>query len=91
MPLEPRASWFSPKFVEAQQLTRHLGVKYCFGAGHESGTKSRQTLNTRYDLKITGVEGNSRDHQLRSLNDRSVIKEVGVWRQPGGLPRSSHP
>ncbi|EXC14799.1 hypothetical protein L484_009453 [Morus notabilis] len=27
MPLEPRASWFSPKCVEAQQLTRH--VKYC--------------------------------------------------------------
>ncbi|TYI93519.1 hypothetical protein E1A91_D02G140600v1 [Gossypium mustelinum] len=46
MPLEPRASWFSPKYVEVQQLTGHLG----------SGTKSRQTLNTRYDLKITGVE-----------------------------------
>ena len=25
------------------------------------------------------------------LNDRSVIKEVGVQKQPGGLPRSSHP
>ncbi|PNX60635.1 hypothetical protein L195_g052031 [Trifolium pratense] len=24
MPLEPRASWFSPKCVEAQQLTGHL-------------------------------------------------------------------
>lgn len=105
MPLEPRASWFSPKCVEAQQLTGHLGVKHCFGAGCASGTKSRQTLNTRYDLKITGVkvasetvgdklhrrEGNSPDHQLRPLNDRSVIKEVGVQRQPGGLPRSSHP
>jgi hypothetical protein len=34
----------------------HLGVKHCFGAGRESGTKSRQTLNTRYDLKITGVK-----------------------------------
>ncbi|KAG4976594.1 hypothetical protein JHK86_036068 [Glycine max] len=56
MPLEPRASWFSPKCVEAQQLTRHLGVKHCFGAGRESGTKSRQTLNTRYDLKITRVK-----------------------------------
>ncbi|KAI9184968.1 hypothetical protein LWI28_002970 [Acer negundo] len=56
MPLEPRASWFSPKCVEAQQLTGHLGVKHCFGAGRESGTKSRQTLNTRYDLKITGVK-----------------------------------
>ncbi|KAK7296849.1 hypothetical protein VNO77_49586 [Canavalia gladiata] len=56
MPLEPRASWFSPKCVEAQQLTGHLGVKHCFGAGRESGTKSRQTLNTRYDLKITRVK-----------------------------------
>ncbi|KAK7297655.1 hypothetical protein VNO77_47976 [Canavalia gladiata] len=58
MPLEPRASWFSPKCVEAQQLTGHLGVKHCFGAGRESGTKSRQTLNTRYDLKITRVKVN---------------------------------
>ncbi|MED6164337.1 hypothetical protein PIB30_088864 [Stylosanthes scabra] len=56
MPLEPRASWFSLKCVEAQQLTGHLGVKHCFGAGRESGTKSRQTLNTRYDLKITRVK-----------------------------------
>ncbi|KAD4981698.1 hypothetical protein E3N88_18369 [Mikania micrantha] len=39
MPLEPRASWFSPKCVEAQQLTGHLGVKHCFGAGRESGTE----------------------------------------------------
>lgn len=103
MPLEPRASWFSPKCVEAQQLTGHLGVKHCFGAGRESGTKSRQTLNTRYGLKIKKEgsksasetmgdklhrrEGNSPDHQLRPLNGRSVIKEVGVRRQPGGLPR----
>ena len=107
MPLEPRDSWFSPKCVEAQQLTGHLGVKHCFGAGRESGTKSRQTLNTRYGLKIKKEgsksasetmgdklhrrEGNSPDHQLRPLNGRSVIKEVGVRRQPGGLPRSSHP
>jgi len=57
MPLAPRARWFSPKCVEAQQLTGHLGVKHGFGAGRESGTKSRQTLNTRYDLKITGGQG----------------------------------
>ncbi|KAK4740564.1 hypothetical protein SAY87_032243 [Trapa incisa] len=96
MPLEPRASWFSPKCVEAQQLTGHLGVKHCFGAGRESGTKSRQTLNTRSDPKgsrsasetvgdkLHRREGNSPDHQLRPLNDRSVIKEVRVQRQPGG-------
>ncbi|KAL4185793.1 hypothetical protein AMTRI_Chr10g7680 [Amborella trichopoda] len=56
MQLELRASWFSSKCVEAQQLTRHLGKKHCFGAGHENGTKSRQTLNTRYNPKITGVK-----------------------------------
>ena len=31
-------------------------------------------------------EGNSPDHQLRPLNDHSVIKEVGVQRQLGGFP-----
>ena len=56
IPLEPRASWFSPKWVEAQQLTGHLGVKHCFGVGRESGTKLKQTLNTGYDLKITEVK-----------------------------------
>ncbi|KAL8481674.1 hypothetical protein ACS0TY_027979 [Phlomoides rotata] len=70
MPLEPRASWFSPKCVEAQQLTGHLG-----------GSKS--TSETMGD-KLHRREGNSPDHQLRPLNDRSVIKEVGVQRQPGG-------
>lgn len=35
------------KCVEVQQLTRHLEVKYCFGASRESGSKSRQTMNTR--------------------------------------------
>ncbi|CAL5182010.1 unnamed protein product [Lathyrus oleraceus] len=79
MPIEPRASWFSPKCVEAQQLTGHLGVKHCFGAGRESG-------NTLYQIgdMLHRREGNSPDHQLRPLNDRSVIKEVGVQRQPGG-------
>ncbi|CAN1847417.1 hypothetical protein LINPERHAP1_LOCUS38539 [Linum perenne] len=43
---EPRVSWFSPKYVEAHQLTRHLRVKHCFGVGRESSTKSRQTLNS---------------------------------------------
>ncbi|KAG0447204.1 hypothetical protein HPP92_028437 [Vanilla planifolia] len=33
--------------------------------------------------KLHRREGNSPDHQLRPLNDRSVIKEVGVHRQPG--------
>ena len=47
MPIEPGASWFSPKCVEAQRLRKNLGVKHCFDAGCESGTKSRQTKNTR--------------------------------------------
>ncbi|KAL2225251.1 UNVERIFIED_CONTAM: hypothetical protein Sindi_2989400 [Sesamum indicum] len=83
MPLEPRASWFSPKCVEAQQLTGHLGVKHCFGAGRESGTKSRQTLNTRYDLKITGVKVGQGAFRLRgkpraSSGGRSGSENVGL-------------
>ena len=74
MPLEPRASWFSPKCVEAQQLTGHLGVKHSFGAGRESGTKSSQTLNTRYDLKITGVKVGSLC-QIRIEKKKSVSLE----------------
>ncbi|CAA7014161.1 unnamed protein product [Microthlaspi erraticum] len=62
MPLEPRASWFSPKCVEAQQLTGHLGG-------------SRSASETVGD-KLHRREGNSPDHQLRPLNDRSVIKEM---------------
>ncbi|KAF3682060.1 hypothetical protein FXO38_01446 [Capsicum annuum] len=90
--LEPRASWFSPKCVEAQQLTGYHMVKNYFSAGCKSGTKLRQTLNTRYGLKKDGsksanemmvdklhrLEGNNLNHQLRTLNDCSVIKEVGV-------------
>ena len=56
MPLKHRASWFSPKCIKAQQLTGYLGVKQCFSAGSESWTKSRQTLNTRYDSKIIGAK-----------------------------------
>ncbi|KAH0456819.1 hypothetical protein IEQ34_014726 [Dendrobium chrysotoxum] len=69
-----------------------LITQHYFGAGHESDTKSRQILNTRYDPKqgsrsasetmgdkLHRREGNSLDHQLRPLNDRSMIKE------PGGL------
>ncbi|KAK9006791.1 hypothetical protein V6N11_019122 [Hibiscus sabdariffa] len=70
MPLEPRASWFSPKCIEAQQLTGHL-------------RGSRSASETMGD-KLHRREGNSPNHQLRPLNDRSVIKEVGVQRQPGG-------
>ncbi|KAG8391166.1 hypothetical protein BUALT_Bualt01G0159500 [Buddleja alternifolia] len=40
--------------------------------------------------KLHRREGNSLDHQLRPLNDRSVIKEVGVQRQPGGKLLGAH-
>ena len=41
MPIEPGASWFSPKCVEAQQFVKdYLGVKHCLDTGCESGTKS---------------------------------------------------
>ncbi|KAL4293402.1 hypothetical protein AHAS_Ahas18G0124500 [Arachis hypogaea] len=46
---------------------------------------SRSASETMGD-KLHRREGNSPDHQLRPVNDRSVIKEVGVQRQPGGLP-----
>ncbi|RYQ94961.1 hypothetical protein Ahy_B08g089938 [Arachis hypogaea] len=47
IPLEPIASWFSPKCVEAQQLTGHLGVKYCFGAGRESDMRAARAIPNR--------------------------------------------
>ena len=47
IPVELGASWISSKCVEAQRLMMDLlGVKHCFGAGCESGTKSWQTKNT---------------------------------------------
>ena len=49
IPVELGASWISSKCVEAQRLMMgYLGVKHCFGAGCESGTKSSQTKNTKY-------------------------------------------
>lgn len=47
----------------------------------------RQTVGD----KLHSREGNSPDHQLRSLSIRSVVKEVKIHRQPGGWLRSSHP
>ncbi|CAF2142075.1 unnamed protein product [Brassica rapa] len=53
-PLEPNANWFSPKCVEAQQLTGHLGVNNCFGAGRESGRSGKEFVEAC--KKATGVE-----------------------------------
>ncbi|XLU97181.1 hypothetical protein S245_011521, partial [Arachis hypogaea] len=49
--------------------------------GREGSTKLRQTLNTKYDHKITRVnvgQGKQPDHQLRPLNDRSMIMECVI-------------
>ena len=47
IPIELGASWISSKCVEAQQLIMlSSGVKHCFGAGCENGTKLWQTKNT---------------------------------------------
>ncbi|KAM3382623.1 hypothetical protein P3S68_008198 [Capsicum galapagoense] len=61
MPLKPRASWFFPKCVEAQQLTGHLGVKHCFGAGREICIKPI----SRNLLTPVGNSSKSRQNALR--------------------------
>lgn len=48
IPIELGASWISSKCVEAQRLIMvNIGVKHCFDAGYENGTKLWQTLNTK--------------------------------------------
>ena len=41
--------------------------------------------------KVQVREGKNPDHQLRSSSPSSVENDVGVYRQPGGWLRSSHP
>ena len=41
--------------------------------------------------KLHGREGNSPERQLRPQILCSVVKDVGLPRQPGGWLRSSHP
>ena len=49
IPIELGASWISSKCVEAQRLIMAiLGVKHCFDAGYENGTKLWQTKNTEF-------------------------------------------
>ena len=46
MPIEPGASWFSSKCVEAQPFLQDLiKVQHCFDAGYENGTNFWQTRN----------------------------------------------
>ena len=75
MPIEPGDSWFSPKCIEVQPQVLVNGGRALDGLGGEYLTNSNQTTNainpepgseTTVD-KLRGREGNSPDHQLRSL------------------------
>ena len=52
---------------------------------------SEQSTSKTVGDNLHCQEGNSPEHQLRPLNNYSVIKEVGVQKQSGGLLRSSNP
>ncbi|KAL5071083.1 hypothetical protein RYX36_021970, partial [Vicia faba] len=58
-----------------------IGVKHCFGAGRESGTKSRQTLNTRYDPDGSRKSSNDLQQEGTCTGNRHrwcrKVKEVG--------------
>ncbi|KAK3198154.1 hypothetical protein Dsin_021569 [Dipteronia sinensis] len=45
------------------------------GRGYEGSRSASETMGD----KLHRREGNSPDHQLRPLNDRSVIKEASSW------------
>ncbi|AEC06094.1 unnamed protein product [Arabidopsis thaliana] len=84
-----------PRSLYVQVSTESLAEERCFSNPSETrGTRVKRTLVTRELLSLG--EGNSPDHQLRPPNGRSVIKEVGVQRQPRSLlaapmpPRSLH-
>ncbi len=57
MPLEPKVSWFSLKCVETQHLIELFKGKTLFWCNYDNNTKSRQTLNTRYDFRIMRDKG----------------------------------
>jgi hypothetical protein len=86
MPIEPGASWFSPKCVEAQRLRFKSGGKALFRCGLPQAVPNRDKLRIPEEHstsetvgdKLHRRKGNSPDHQLRPPNERSVIKEVGV-------------
>eukprot|EP00536_Pseudo-nitzschia_multiseries_P013131 jgi/Psemu1/34271/gm1.34271_g len=91
-PCKAKYSWWrsEPTDVEKSADELWLGVK-CHSNPELAGSPRNASASETVGDKLHRREGNSPDHQLRPLNDRSVIKEVGVQRQPGGLPRSSHP
>ena len=75
MPNDPGDSWFSPKCIEVQPQVLVNGGRALDGLGGKYPTNSNQTTNainlepgseTAGD-KLRSREGNSPDHQLRSL------------------------
>ncbi|PIA38872.1 hypothetical protein AQUCO_02700224v1 [Aquilegia coerulea] len=78
-------SWFSPTYVEVQQLTGHLKVKHCFGAGSKSGTKLRQTLNTRRTklMKAPVRRMVISNRILKEVVDRSCGELMEISVKPG--------
>ena len=86
MPLEPRASWFSPKCVEAQQLTGHLGVKHCFGAGRESGFFDISVIDGyNVGLDFSPASGSSSScHGIRCASDSIITQCPSELKADGG-------
>ncbi|KAI3482721.1 hypothetical protein L1887_54570 [Cichorium endivia] len=76
-PLEPRASWFSPKCVEAQQLTGHLGGK----KGRENAS-SQCSSTRRYGAEVTHaiLPGKART----AFNKRVPVPETDTGRTGQG-------
>ena len=76
MPTEPGDSWFSPKCIEVQPQMLANGGMALDGLGGEYLTNSNQTTNAinlkpgseTVGDKLHSREGNSPDHQLRSLS-----------------------
>ena len=76
MPNELRDCWFSPKCIEVQPQAIVNGGRALDGLGGEKLTKSNQSSNAinlepgseTAGAKLRSREGNSPDHQLRSLN-----------------------
>ena len=76
MPIEPGDSWFSPKCLWGQPLVSPTGGRALDGPGGVMLTAPNQTTNTwghsraseTAGAKLRRREGNSPDHQLRSLS-----------------------
>jgi hypothetical protein len=76
MPNEPGDSWFSPKCIEVQPQVLVNGGRALDGLGGKKLTNSNQTTNAinlkpgseTVGAKLHSREGNSPDHQLRSLS-----------------------